>query len=137
MAIPPGRRWDPTGLIRVGADRDRDPPDLYDPEIIGAVWARSASVVDYLRPKKPPPGARWSQMRQEAARVWPRDDGGSSPHRRARGPLKRYWEACQALKRAGEQDFIQAIAPAAGGDAKGIDRGQGASGVINGPARAA
>ena len=107
----------PPAALRVGADRDRDLPDLPDPEIIGAVLEHAGFVVDYPARRSPPPGARWSRCGRRPP-GWASDDGRLSPHRRAR-PC---WSATGGLPGAeaggGEQDFIQAIRRR-GGDAKG------------------
>ena len=128
MAITGLRRWD-LHRLRFGWGRIETVtyPIFYDPEIIGAVLEHAERfVVDYLKPRKPPARRTLEQMRQEAARVWPRDDGSFLPLTVERAALlERYREACQALKRAEvSKDFIQAILAAEVGDAKGIDGGK-------------
>ena len=137
MAITGLRRWgSPPAPIRVGADRDRDLPDLLRPRIIGAVLEHAERfVVDYLRPKKPPPGARWSRCGRRPPGCGLGTMAAPPLTVERAALLERYREACQALKRAEvSKDFIQAILAAeVRGDAKGDRRGQGLQGVVRLP----
>ena len=77
-------------------------------------------VVDYLRPKKPPPGARWSRCGRRPPGCGLGTMAASPLTVEARGPAGALPGGLPGAEAGGgEQDFIQAILAAEVGDAKG------------------